>query len=181
MHAGLFAERIAERHDEARLRRGERSVGGGAERAGDGFVKSRGEQCAADRGFALGPRQRAHAFAECGQRVGEAVVSVDARDFFNEVDLALEIEPPTWQRDLPCSLALRRTAASSPQPRAVSTFSTVAAVMPSGSMVVPRMRCTSLSASAMGLRLAVRASSGGNAHIDEIAFDVSRRWRAECC
>jgi hypothetical protein len=53
-----------------------------------------GQQRAAHCCFFLGPRQRADAFAELRQRVGEAVVAVDARDFFDEIDLALEIEPP---------------------------------------------------------------------------------------
>ncbi len=35
-----------------------------------------------------------------GQRVLEAVVAVDAGDFFDEVDLAFEVEAPAWQRDL---------------------------------------------------------------------------------
>ena len=100
-HAGFFAERIAERNDLAGLRRGERSFGGGAEGAGDGFVESGGEQSAADGGFSFGPGQRLHAFAECGQRVGEAVVAVDAGDFFDEVDFAFEVEAPAGKRDLP--------------------------------------------------------------------------------
>ena len=58
-------------------------------------MESGREQSAAHGGFALSPGQRLHAFAKGGQRVGEAVVAVDARDFFNEVDFAFEIEAPT--------------------------------------------------------------------------------------
>ena len=112
-----------------------------------------------------------HAFAECGQRVGEAVVAVDAGDFFDEVDFAFEVETPAGKRaHLPfgaCADGVK------PQPSPVSTDSTVAAVMPSLSSVVPRMRCTSLRASATGGRFAVRASSAGTRDVDEIAFDVA--------
>ena len=100
-NAGLFAERVAERNDEAGLGRGERGLGSRAEGAGDGFVKAGGEQGAANRGFAFGPGQGADAFAECGEGVGEAVVTVDAGDLFDEVDFAVEIEAPTGQGDLP--------------------------------------------------------------------------------
>ena len=61
------------------------------------------KQSAADSGFALGPGQRLHAFAEGGQSIGEAVVAVNARDFFDQIDLALQVEPPTGQRHLPRS------------------------------------------------------------------------------
>ena len=96
-HAGFFTERVAERHDLAGLWRSERGFGGGAEGAGDGFVESGGEQRAAHGGFASAQGKRLHAFAEGGQRVGEAVVAVDAGDFFNEVDFAFEIEAPAGQ------------------------------------------------------------------------------------
>ena len=46
-------------------------------------------------------------------------------------------------------------------PSALSTPSTVAAVIPSSSTVLPRMRCTSLSFDATGLRRAVRSSMAG--------------------
>ena len=120
----------------------------GAESAADGLVESGGEKRAAHGDFRVRPGQRAHAFSECRQRVGKAIVAVDARYFFDEVDLAFEIEPPTGQRDGPgvaaCLLAQARQSVGT-RARA-GTFSTVAAVMPSASRVVPRMRRTSASA-----------------------------------
>ena len=83
------------------LRRGERGFGGRAEGAGDGFVESGSKQRAANGGFGFGPGQRLYAFAECGKRVGEAVVAVDAGDFFDEIYFAFEIETPTGECDLP--------------------------------------------------------------------------------
>ena len=80
------------------MRRGERGFSGRAEGAGDGLVETGGEQRAANGGFGFGPRQSLHAFAECGKGVGEAVVAVDARDLFDEVDFALEIEAPTGKQ-----------------------------------------------------------------------------------
>ena len=62
------------------------------------------EKRAAHDGFGFGPGQRANAFTEGGQRVGETVVAVDARDLFDEIDFALEVEAPTGQRDVPCSV-----------------------------------------------------------------------------
>ncbi len=50
--------------------------------------------------------------AEDGESVGEAVVAVDARDFFNEIDFALEIETPAGQRDLPGFAAFRSEGAA---------------------------------------------------------------------
>ena len=81
--------------------RSERRIGGRTEGAGDGFVESSGEQSAADGGFGFSPRQGLYAFAERGQSVGEAVVAVDACDFFNEVDFAFEIEAPTGECGAP--------------------------------------------------------------------------------
>src|ERR1700739_4786113 len=80
-HAGLFAERSADRNNLAGDRRSQRGFGGGAESAGDGFVESGSEQSAADSGFGFGPGQCFYAFAEGGKRVGEAVVAVDAGHF----------------------------------------------------------------------------------------------------
>ena len=96
------------------------------------------------------------------QRVGKPVVAVDARNFFNQIDLALQIEPPARQRHLPALRACCTAVQLTRSPDAVSTPSTVAAVIPSGSTVVPSIRCTSLSASATGSRFAVRASICGN-------------------
>ncbi len=64
-------------------------------------MESGGEQGAADGGFGFGPRQGFYALAECGEGVGEAVVAVDAGDFFDEIDFALEVEAPAGERDLP--------------------------------------------------------------------------------
>ncbi len=111
-HAGFIVERIADWHYLARCRRGKCGIGGRTEGAGDGFVKSGSEQRAADGGFGFGPRQGLHAFAECGKRVSEAVVSVDARDFFDEIDFAFEVEAPTGKLNLP-RIGLRSVAGES--------------------------------------------------------------------
>ncbi len=108
-HTGFFAERIADRNNLAGYGRGERGFGCRAEGAGDGFVESGGEQRATDGGFSFGPRQRFYSFAECGKRVGEAVVAVDAGDFFDEVDFAFEIEAPTGKNSVPHLSLFRRT------------------------------------------------------------------------
>src|ERR1700739_774656 len=100
-HAGLFAERIADRNNLAGDRRSQRGFGGGAESAGDGFVESGSEQRWADSGLGFGPGQCFYAFAEGGKRVGEAVVAVDAGNFFDEIDFALEVEAPAWQAHMP--------------------------------------------------------------------------------
>ena len=63
------------------------------EGAGDGFAEAEGEEAGADGGFlcrgGVGDDD-----AGRGERVGEAVVAVDAGDLFDEVDLALEVETP---------------------------------------------------------------------------------------
>ena len=83
------------------MRRGKSGFSGGAEGAGDSLVKSRSEHGAADGRFRFSPRECLDAFAECRQRVGKSVVAVDARNLFNQVDFAFEIETPTGEHDLP--------------------------------------------------------------------------------
>jgi len=63
------------------------------EGAGDGFAEAEGEEAGADGGF-FGVGGLRDDDAGCGEGVGEAVVAVDAGDFFDEVDLALEVETP---------------------------------------------------------------------------------------
>jgi hypothetical protein len=87
--AGFFAQRVAEGHNEARLRRGERSFRGGAEAAANGFVETCCKQSGAYSKFAGGPGQRADALTKSGQRVCKSVVAVDACYFFDEIDFAL--------------------------------------------------------------------------------------------
>ena len=48
-----------------------------------------------------------YAFAEGGQRVGEAVVAVDAGDLFDEVDFAFEVEAPAGKVPLARLRSLR--------------------------------------------------------------------------
>ncbi len=100
-HARLFAQRIAQRNHQRRLRRSQRALSRRAERAPNRLMESGRQQRAAHRRFLLRPRQRAHALAKRRQRVGEAVVSVNPRDLFDQIDLALQIQPPARQRNLP--------------------------------------------------------------------------------
>ena len=98
-HARLFAERVVHGDGNAGLRGKCSCIGGGAEGGGDGLVIAGGKQQLAHHGMLRRMWQLQHRAGEAGQRVGEAVVAVDARDLFDEVDLALEIEPPARQRD----------------------------------------------------------------------------------
>ena len=111
-HACFFAERIAKWNYLPGLRRSQRGFRRGAEGAANRLMKPGGQQRAAYRGFLLRPRQRAHAFAEFGQRVGKAVVTVNARHLFDEIDLAFEIEPPTGQRRPATQRLFKLTAAT---------------------------------------------------------------------
>ena len=94
-HAGLRAERVA--HGDG---------GCGAEGcrfffshegAGDGLAVAEREQRLAEGALLRCVRQLHDGAGEAGQRVGELVVAVDAGDLFDEIDLALEVEPPAWQ------------------------------------------------------------------------------------
>src|SRR6185312_1872605 len=111
-HSGFFAQWIAHCHDGVGLRSEKRGVGGGAEGGGDGLGPAHGEQGLTHRGFFRGPGKFDDGAGEGGQRVLEAVVAVDAGDFFDEVDFALEVESPAWERDLPGFVSARfQTAA----------------------------------------------------------------------
>ena len=114
-NARFLAEWITKRNGKAGLRRGKSGIGRGTESAADGFVKSGGEQGAAHGGFALGPGQRTDALAEGRQRIGEAIVAIDARDFLDEIDLTFQVEPPTGKRDLPSRMDRLDKATSQPR------------------------------------------------------------------
>ena len=64
-------------------------------------MESGRQKGAANGSFTLRPWQRTYAFAEGGKCIGKAVVAVDARHFFNQIDLTLEVEAPAGQGDLP--------------------------------------------------------------------------------
>ena len=69
------------------------------EAAGDGLAVAEFEEAIAY--GVLGSRGRVVGDGKCrGKRVGEAVVSVDAGDFFDQIDLTLEVETPGGQGDL---------------------------------------------------------------------------------
>ena len=70
----------------------------GGEGAGDGFAVAEGEEAGADGGLFCGGGVGDD--GECGgEGVGEAVVAVDSGYFFDEVDLALEVEAPGGELD----------------------------------------------------------------------------------
>ena len=88
------------------------SVGGGTKSGGDSFVIAGGQQKLAN-GCLLGRVWKLqHRAGKGGQRIREAVVAVDTRDFFDEVDLALQVKPPTGQRDAIATLAPTAQACS---------------------------------------------------------------------
>ena len=97
-HAGFGAERIAESDGRIGLAGEAGGIVGGTEGGGDGLVPAEGEQGAADGGFFFGPGKFDDGAGERGKRIAEAVVAVDAGDFFDEVDFALEVETPAGQR-----------------------------------------------------------------------------------
>ena len=100
-HARLFAEWIAEWNYEARLRRRQHSLRSGTKGAGNRLMKSSRKKCPPHRGFVLRPGQRLQSFTKRRQRVRKAVVPVDACNFLDKIDLALQVKPPTRQRHLP--------------------------------------------------------------------------------
>ena len=71
----------------------------GGEGAGDGFAVAEGEEAVADGGFLCGGGVGDDG-EWSGEGVGEAVVAVDSGDFFDEVDLAFEVETPGGELDL---------------------------------------------------------------------------------
>ena len=117
--------------------------------------------------------KRLHAFAEGGQRVGETVVAIDARDFFDEVDFALEIEAPTGQGDLPVASWPARIVERARSRGRMSTFFDGRG----GDAFLVDGRAEDAVHFAEGERdgLAVGGAgfARGNAHVDEIAFDVA--------
>ena len=85
--------------------------GGACEGGGDGLREAEGEETIAD--GALGAGLGMHDDnAGRGQRVGEAVVAVDAGDLFEEVDLAGEVETPGWELDFVSVVRERREFAA---------------------------------------------------------------------
>ena len=72
-------------------------IGGADESKRDGFIVSQGEQRRAQLGIRGGLGQFHHAAYERGQAIAEVVVAVDAGDFFNEVDFALNVQTPGGQ------------------------------------------------------------------------------------
>ena len=104
-HACLFAQRVANFDGGIGLRRKCNCVGYRTEGAVDGFVPAEREERSAEGRLLLGEGQCDDGAGERRQRVGEAVVAVDAGYFFDEVDLAFEIETPAGQGDGVSALA----------------------------------------------------------------------------
>ena len=84
---GLLAERVFECDGRGLRRREELAFGGARERAGDGFGEAELEEAGLDR-LLFAREGVGDGDARGGERVGEAVVAVDAGDFFDQVDFA---------------------------------------------------------------------------------------------
>ena len=112
-----------------------------------------------------------NAFAESGQGVGETVVAVDAGDFFDEVDFALEVEAPAGQGDVPCA-SLRLRGVSRAAERGENVFDSGGG---DAFLVDGRAEDALHFAEREGDGLAMRGArlEGGDAHIDQIAFDLA--------
>ena len=133
-------------------------------------MESGGEQSAADSSFAFGPGQRLHALAERGQRVGEAVVAVDARDLFDEVDFAFEIEAPTGESYLPCGSDSPCTTCETAAQREEHAFDRCSgdAFLVDG---CAEDAVDFAERESDGLAVGGARFDGGNTHVDQIALD----------
>jgi hypothetical protein len=112
-HAGFFAlSGLPRGTSEAGLRRGQGGVSGRREGAGNGLVETIGQKRAAQADSAAAVGQLADRSGEGWKRVGEAVVAVDAGDLFDEIDFALQVEPPAGEGRLATSRSIRRPVRS---------------------------------------------------------------------
>ena len=105
-HAGWVTERIVQGHAAPRLRGKGSRVGSRAEGARDRLIPAEGQQGPAQDGFLGLPGKLDDGAGESGQRIREPVVSVDAGDLLDEIDLPFEVETPARQADRVFALAL---------------------------------------------------------------------------
>ena len=114
-------------------------------------------------------RKLQHCAGEGGQRIREAVVAVDTRDFFDEIDLALQVKPPTGQRDAIATLARWRKRAAQRVKDAGRDF-----VRDAGAVAgTTKQFCASRNRKSDRTPGRHARQDLRNNHIDKLAFDVA--------